>query len=104
MNACPHCKARLEPASYMHDASSTTWFDAICGSCGYHTEASPTREARAAVAELIDCVGDARSLLAEIDAGVREEHAKNGHPKSKSVVGIINDRLTAALARVGGAK
>ncbi len=61
-------------------------------------------EARAAIAELIGCVGDAQSLLAEIDSAVRAEHSKNGHPKSKSVAGIINERLTAALARCTGAK
>lgn len=55
-----------------------------------------------AVAELVDCAGDVLTLLAEIDAAVRAEHAKNGHPKSKSVAGIIHDRLTAALARVQG--
>lgn len=59
-------------------------------------------EARSAVAQLIDCVGDAQTLLTEIDKAVRAEHAKNGAPKSKSVPGIINERLTAALARVTG--
>ena len=59
-------------------------------------------EARAAVAQLIDCVGDAQTLLTEIDKAVRAEHAKNGAPQSKSVAGIINARLTAALARVSG--
>ena len=63
---------------------------------------SALTEARAAVAELIDCVDDAQSLLEEIDKAVRAEHAKNGAPQSKSVAGIINARLTAALARVTG--
>ena len=53
-----------------------------------------------AVAELIDCVGDAQSLLAEIDNAVRTEHKRNGAPQSKSVAGIINERLTAALRRL----
>jgi hypothetical protein len=60
------------------------------------------RTARATVAELIDCVGDAQSLLAEIDSAVRAEHAKNGSPKSQSVAGVINLRLTDALARSQG--
>lgn len=54
------------------------------------------------LAELIDCVSDAQSLLAEIDQAVRAEHKKNGAPQSKSVAGVINERLSKALARVQG--
>lgn len=69
---------------------------------GHGGLADDMRKAAEIVAELIDCVGDAQSLLAEIDSAVRSEHAKNGHPQSKSVVGIINDRLSASIARVQG--
>lgn len=51
MNACPNCGAVLESASYMHDASGNIWFDFICGGCGYHSEATISREARAAIAK-----------------------------------------------------
>lgn len=70
MNACPHCGAELQAASYMHDPSNTVWFDAICGSCGYHTEAAPTREGRAAVAELIEAM---ERLTAPMPSGYRFE-------------------------------
>ena len=69
---------------------------------GHEGLASDMTEAHNAVAQLIDCVGDAQTLLTEIDKAVRAEHAKNGAPQSKSVAGIINARLTAALARVTG--
>ena len=69
---------------------------------GHDGLAEDMSAARAAVAQLIDCVGDAQTLLTEIDKAVRAEHAKNGAPQSKSVAGIINARLTAALARVTG--
>lgn len=52
MNACPNCGAVLESASYMHDASGNIWFDFICGGCGYHSEATISREARAAIARV----------------------------------------------------
>lgn len=61
------------------------------------------RQARDAVAKLIEAANDARSLLSEIDKSVRAEHAKNGAPKSQSIAGIVNGRLSAALARAVGA-
>ncbi len=61
------------------------------------------RDARAAVAELIDVYEVVTELLSEIDAAVCAEHKKHGYPKSQSIAGIVKRRLDAALARVGGA-
>ena len=70
---------------------------------GHDGLADDMRKAMAAVEALVDCLGDVSSLLQEIDTAVRAEHRKNGAPQAKSVAGILNERLSAALRGMGGA-
>lgn len=102
MNACPNCGAVLESASYMHDASGNIWFDFICGGCGYHSEATISREDRAAIAELIeaDKEYDAAKRQVNDETLTAEEHHSASWPRLYAA----QDRRAAALARVGGGK